>query len=188
MIVEGHGEVAAAPLLVRRIAESIAPSLHIEVLRPIRVKRQRLLTPNELERAVELAGRQIGSGGNLIILLDAEDDCPKQLGPEILQRAARSRPDCRIRVVLAKTEYESWLVAAADSIAGRRGVDPSTTAPADPESIRDAKGWLTKRMPSGRSYRETLDQPALTAIIDLSAARSASPSFAKFWRDLESLL
>ena len=35
-------------------------------------------------------------------------------------------------------------------------------------------------MPAGQGYRETLHQPALTAIFDLDAAREA-PSFDKLW-------
>ncbi len=42
-------------------------------------------------------------------------------------------------------------------------------------------------MPAGRTYRETLDQPAMTSLFDLDEARSA-PSFDKLWRDVESLL
>ena len=105
----------------------------------------------------------------------------------ILTRAERARPDRPIRVVMAKVEYEAWFLAAAHSIAGRREIDPGTTAPPEPESIVDAKGWLTNRMPAGRSYRETLDQPALTSVFDLTSARTA-PSFDKLWRDVTSLL
>lgn len=90
-------------------------------------------------------------------------------------------------MVLATREYEAWFLAAASSIAGRRDIDPTVSAPAHPEDVVDPKGWLSDRMPRGRSYRETLDQPALTAEFDLSAARSA-PSFDKMWRDLASLL
>lgn len=60
---EGHGEVAAVPILIRRIANQVAPTVPLEVLRPIRIKRQRLLKAGELERAMELAARQVGSGG-----------------------------------------------------------------------------------------------------------------------------
>jgi hypothetical protein len=60
-------------------------------------------------------------------------------------------------------------------------------SPADAEAVRDPKAWLRDRMPSATSYKETLDQPALTAVLDLAAARRA-PSFDKLWRDVESLL
>ena len=42
-------------------------------------------------------------------------------------------------------------------------------------------------MRPGRSYRPTLDQAALTAAIDLAAARTA-PSFDKLWREVVALL
>lgn len=73
------------------------------------------------------------------------------------------------------------------SIAGRYGIEASATSPLDPESINDAKGWVSNRMPPGQRYRETLHQPALTAIFDLDAARAA-PSFDKLWRGVTALL
>lgn len=175
------------PLLVRRIAAIATPGTVVDVPKPIRIKRQRLIKEGELERAVELAARQAGADGRILILLDADRDCPKDRGPEILRRATTARQDRMIRVVLAKVEYEAWFLAAADSIACHRGLAPATTAPAEPESIADPKRWLNNHMPAGRSYRETLDQPALTAVFDLSAARRAA-SFDKMWRDLVSLL
>lgn len=185
IVVEGHGEVEAVPHLVHRIAADLGHAVHIP--RPIRVKRDRFLKPGELERAVELAARQAGTDGSILILLDADDDCPAELAPQLLERAQQTRPDRRILTVLAKSEYESWFLAAAESIAGARGVADSVTSPPDVESIRDAKGWLSARMPPGRSYRPTLDQAALSARFDLNAARTA-PSFDKLWRDLASLL
>ena len=141
----------------------------------------------ELERAVELAARQTKTDGCILVLLDADRDCPKDLAPRLLRRATKARPDRDIRVVLAKTEYEAWFLAAADSIAGKRGIAPSATPPDDPESIGNAKGWLRKRMPRDQPYRPTLDQAALSAIFDLDAARQA-PSFDKLWRDVAALL
>ena len=186
-IVEGHGEVDAVPVLLRRIVERTVPNVAVEVPRPIRVQRHRVLKPGELERAVELAALRAGPDGGILILLDADDDCPAELGPVLLRRAAESQPDQSIRVVLAKAEYEAWFLAAAASIAGQRGVDESASPPPNPESIRDAKGWLSVRMPRGQRYRPTLHQAALSAVFDLDTAR-ASPSFDKMWRDVNSLL
>ena len=98
------------------------------------------------------------------------------------------RSDRRIRVVLAQREYEAWFLAAADSIAGHRELAGDTTAPADPESVRDAKGWLTSRMPPGRAYRETRDQPALTMMFDLDQAKRGAQSFDKLWRTVVDLM
>ena len=185
-IVEGHGEVKAVPILLRRIAERVSPGIALEVPRPIRVKRHQILKAEELERAVALAAGRAGPHGGILVLLDADDDCPAELASRLLRRTRQSRPDRPIRVVLAKAEYESWFLAAA-SLAGHRGIDEAASPPADSEAIRNAKGWLSASMPPGRRYRETLHQAALTARFDLDSARAA-PSFDKVWRDLASLL
>jgi len=55
--------------------------------------------------------------------------------------------------------------------------------PIDPESIRDAKGWLQQAMLPGRKYSETVDQASLASKFDLNAARR-SPSFDKMYREV----
>ena len=155
---------------------------------PIRVPRDRLLRRNELERYVELAARTSGRNGRVLILLDADDDCPRDLAPQILSRARSARGDRLIQVVLAKREYETWFVAAAKSVAGHQGLQSVTVPPADPESLRNAKGWLSARMPRDRSYSPTRDQSPLTAVFDLEQARRGAPSFNKMWRAVMELL
>ncbi len=187
-IVEGHGEVTALPQLLRRIAGEVSPDLVVETPRPIRVPRNRIVKEGELERAVTLASHKAGIDGCIIVLLDADRDCPAELAPQLVARAAAACPGRDVRAVLAKTEYEAWFLAAAGSLAGRRGLDEALAPPDDPEAIQDAKGWLSARMPLGRRYRETLDQAALTATFDMAEARRRSPSFDKLWRDVRSLL
>ena len=187
-IVEGPGEVDAIPILIRRIAAAALPGAAPHVPRPIRIKRDRFLKEHELERYVDLAARQSGPDGGVLIVLDADDDCPAELAAAILRRATRARSDRPIKVVLARREYEAWFLAAADSIAGRRGLPSDITAPNEAETIRDAKGWLTSRMPPGRAYKETRDQPALTSLFDLATARRGAPSFDKMWRTVIQLL
>ncbi len=186
-IVEGHGEVEAVPILLRRIAELMSPETVLELPRPIRIPRNRVVRAGELERAIGLAAARAGADGCILLLLDADDDCPAELAPRLLERAVAARPDRDIRVVLAKTEYEAWFLAAALSIAGRHGLDGAVAPPDDPEEIRNAKGWLSTRMPAGRSYRETIHQGSFSAVFDLDLARAA-PSFDKLWRDVSSLI
>lgn len=171
----------AVPVLLRRIAERVAPDTPVEIPRPIRVKRNRIVRAHELERAVGLAARLAGPDGSVLMLIDADDDCPANLAPALLRRAVRSRSVRSISVVVAKSEYESWFLA------GYRGIDAGESPPANPESIRDAKEWLRARMPRGQRYRETRHQASFTARFDLDAARSA-PSFDKMWRDMRALL
>jgi len=186
-IVEGHGDRLAINGLLRRIAARKSPDLTLDLPKPIRVPKSRLLKSGELERAVELAARQSGEAGTILILLDADDDCPAQKGPELLARAVRARPDRKVRVVLAKREFEAWFLAAARSISGKRGLVPDLVPPAAPEEIADAKGWLSHNSVAGRTYHQTIDQPALVEIFDLDEARAAD-SFDKLWRDVINLL
>lgn len=185
-IVEGYGDVEAVPILLRRIAAETPSGRHLQVLPPIRVKRQKILKEGELERALDLAARQTTGADGILILLDAEGDCPYELAGKLLTRAKTARADRRVRVVFPKRMYEAWFLAAADSLAGYRDLHVGLIAPPDSESNPNPKAWLSARMPPGRSYRETLDQPALTARLDVRAA-CASPSFRKLCRDVASL-
>lgn len=184
-IVEGHGEVEAFPILLRRLASDLAPSCQVNVLRPMRIPRGSLVKQGEIERAVEFLARRVGDGGAVIVLMDADDDCPAEIGPRLLARVRAARDDRGLSVVVANREFEAWFLAAAVSLQGARGLPGILVPPQDPETIRDAKGWLSERM--GAPYREVLDQPALAARFDLAAARSA-PSFDKLVRDFEALL
>lgn len=186
-IVEGDGEVQAAPILIRRIAAAFIPGFAVQVPTPIKVNRDRLISAGELERYVDLAACQSGPNGGILIMLDADDDCPRDLAPEIFRRAKAARADRRIGVVLASREYEAWFLAAAESLAGHRDVSGDITAPANPESIRNAKGWLGNRMQSGKAYKETRHQPAFSTLFDLDQARRGAPSFDKMWRTVADL-
>ncbi|WP_283138133.1 DUF4276 family protein [Rhizohabitans arisaemae] len=186
-IVEGHGEVQALPLLLRRIAHALGVwDIHLPP--PIRRHRGRLVAPGGIESAVDQAAYHVAGRGGVLVLLDADDDCPAELGPRLLERARRVREDKELSVVLANREFEAWFMAAAPSLAGKRGLADSLVAPDEPESRRGAKEWLTAHKTDGTPYKETVDQPGLTADFDMPQARRNAPSFDKFWRDVERLM
>lgn len=186
-IVEGHGECEAVPILVRRIAQALDPSL-VPVVHPvIRVPASRLVKQGEIERAIELAARKNAGQGGIFVLLDCDDGCPAQDGPALLQRALKARSGIPVSVVFAKREFEAWFLAAAESLRGQRGLPADLIGPPDPEAIRGAKEWLQDRMPRGQGYAESSDQPALTAVFDMNAARRAG-SFDKCHREISRLL
>ncbi|MCS4510954.1 DUF4276 family protein [Xylophilus ampelinus] len=178
-IVEGDGEVAALPVLLRRLAQWLTPHREIRVLPPLRVHRNRFLNkPEQFSRYIQLAAAKCGLEGWLLILLDADDDCPATCGAEILRIARAQAPHRDISVVLANREYEAWFLAAAQSLCGCRDFSvQESEIPADPEARRDAKGWVGHRM--GKPYHEMTDQPALSACMDLAVAREKSRSFRK---------
>jgi hypothetical protein len=185
-IVEGDGEVKAVPVLLRRIAEARG-IFDLNVGMPIRVHRDQFLRrEDEFRRKLLLAAAKAGDG-QVIVLLDADDDCPVDLARDIAARAGNIVPHVRLAVVIARHEYEAWLLAGANSLAGKRGLSADLEAPADGEAIRDAKGWLSNHIQSGR-YHEVSDQPALTAVLDIDLACAGSRSFRKFVKECEGAL
>ncbi|HRJ59905.1 MAG TPA: DUF4276 family protein [Azospirillaceae bacterium] len=172
-IVEGHGEVTAVPVLLRRLYQALEPSQWLTVNEPARVKAQAFFQMGkEFHRHVFLAaGKAAQEQGGVLILMDCEDDCPATLGPKLLAAAKGVRGDVPYLVVLARREFETWFIAAAPSLQGVCGLPVDLTAPEYFEEIRDAKGWLGRRMPNG--YKETEHQQRLAARFDLRQARSA---------------
>jgi hypothetical protein len=186
-IVEGEGEVRALPKLLHRIAAEFGvPNLLTPI--PMRVPRGKLTIVGGIERAVAAEALRISGEGGVLVLLDADDDCPAEYGPLLLDRAKVARPDKQVSVVLANREFEAWFLAAAPSLAGQFGFPPEFSRPQRPEAPRDCKGLLTKARPKGQPYKETVDQAQLTSAFDLKMAREHSSSFDKFYREVSRLL
>ena len=186
-IVEGHGEVSAVPVLLRRLLERCG-AYHVRIARPIRVPKARLTDPSHLERAVRLAC-MTGESPAVLVLLDADGACPAELGPKLLAQARSVAPErIPVTVVVAKEEYEAWFLADLDGLRGRRGLRADAAVPGDPEAVRGAKEYLQRQMEPGRYYSETVDQPALTQALDLERVRERSSSFDKLWREVERLV
>lgn len=189
VIVEGHGEVRAVPVLLRRLAAASAPERHVEILPPIRVQRSKVVKVDELERYLDLAAHQLADrDGGVVVLLDADDDCAVELTDDLRRRATAARPAVRCSVVVPVHEFEAWFLASAASLRGQRGLRDDLSVPDHPESVRDAKGWLQQHRTDGRAYGPTVDQPALAALFDLDEARRRARSFDKLWRDVERLI
>jgi len=182
-IVEGHGEVEALPVLVRRILLEQAPPVYANVHRPRRIAKGSLLRQGELERHVEAAASQTEMPAAILVVIDSDGELPCVMGPRLLARATCARSDMSIGIVLAHWEWENWYLAAVESLAGYRGLRPDISSPEHPESISGAKEWLTRHMQTGRVYSPIPDQAALADRLDLQAARRA-PSFDKLYREV----
>ncbi len=185
-LVEGDGEVQAVPVLLRRIIAAIEMSCQLEIPPSFRHPRSSLKKPGGLEAAIDAVALKF-PGHAVLVLADSDDDCPAALGSELQARARVSRPDLAVSIVLAHCEFETWFLAGAESLAGKRDLAPTLASPADFEEIRNAKGWLTERMAGSRRYRETQDQAALTAVLDLDLVLQRSRSFRKLWKELQAM-
>lgn len=194
LVVEGHGETAAALNLVTRLwADLLLPPMHWDAP-PIRGLA--LHTRAGLERAAGLVRRKQDVLA-LLVLRDEDDACPRNTGPQ----SARWLTDLGLHfpaaVVLLRREYETLFLPSLWRMAGRKLVDargierPGLRAGSsflgDPEGPRDAKGELSSRFVTGR-YKPALDQLALTRMIEFSDLRDAGlPSFGTLERALRFL-
>jgi hypothetical protein len=96
-----------------------------------------------------------------------------------------------LAVVFACVEYESWIIAGIESLAGKRYSDGRPALPpglkfppGDCES--HGKRWLEQHCPG---YRPTLDQSALTDLLDLGVVRAKGlRSFRRLEHAMDQLL
>ncbi len=185
-IVEGHGEQKSVRILLQRIGYELLDAYHIEVLRPIRVPKSKLIQEQELQKAVELAARKATAANQpdalVLIMLDGDNDLPCELGPKIVKWATEQRGDFVIACEIIAVEYETWFVGGAESL--REYLNLDDLPPENPEEIPLGKGWIQKRY-KGASYSETVDQPAMTNALDLTMVKDRCPSFARLCRLLE---
>jgi hypothetical protein len=123
----------------------------------------------------------------VLLLLDADDDLPCVLGPDLLRRAQQIRSDVDIACVIANVDYETWFVAAASSLGKFLALPVDFPMLDNPEMARQGKGWIKQRVRIGK-YSPRADQPRMTQAMDLTLCRQRSPSFDKLCRELEARL
>ncbi len=176
-IVEGHGEVEAFPVLLRRLVEK-AEVWSVTIGRPIRQPRGRLVRESDLKRAIRLALLQPECDA-VLVLFDGDSDCPAELGPSIREWALAASGKVPCEVVIAHREYEAWFLAAIESLRGHRRIRSDALSHPNPEQPRGAKSQLESRMEPGTTYLETTDQPSFSAGFSLTDAYRRSRSFRK---------
>jgi hypothetical protein len=181
-IVEGDGEVEALRVLLRRLIYEFG-IYDLDVRRPIQRPRTALVSEEKFRRAIKLARSQSGVRA-IIVVFDLDDDCARDVVPNLLRWCSLEAPPLPFGVALARREYEAWFLAAIGSLRGRRHIRDDATDPANPEAIRDAKGALSKLMPRAVRYVETADQAALSAQLDLGQAYLGASSFRKLVKEL----
>ena len=185
-VVEGHGEVKAFPVLLRRLIKA-AEAWDVGIGAPVRQPRSRLVGREGLRAAVRLARRQPDCCA-ILILLDGDDDCPAELGPRLRAWAADEAAGRPFEVVIAHREYEAWFLAGLETLCGMSGIPGTAARHPRPEEPRDAKRELERRMGPQGSYLETVHQAAFSARFSLASAWRRSRSFRKLSRSFGLLL
>ena len=183
-VVEGHGEIEALPVLLRRLLHH-AGVWTVDVGKPIRKDRSQLTTRGGIAEAVALARGKPGCGG-ILVLFDSDDDCPAERGPQVQAWATEASRGVPCGVCMAHREYEAWFLATVDSLREHRAMKVDASPHPNPERMRDAKGELRERMLG--AYKPTIHQAAFSEQLDLVAAFRRCRSFKKLVTTIGTLM
>jgi hypothetical protein len=198
-IVEGQTEQGCVERLLHRVwAELLGRAERLQMIEPFRGHRDALvhrngqaLTESARKAFLKLKGKakkDAGARSLLLILLDAEGDCPATLAPRLLNVARKALPaDVPVACVLAKRMLENWIVAGASTLAGVNGL-PDPLPARDQFEERSGAAWLEGQLRSRnktRKYKKTADAEPFVRAMDLKECRVNCPSFDKLCRELE---
>ena len=198
-IVEGQTEQGCVERLLQRIwKELLGGTDRLQVLEPFRDDRSSLVlldgealretVQKTFEKLKSRTRRDPAARSLLLILLDAEDDCPATMAPRLLQKARESLdPKVGLSCVLATRMLENWIVGGASTLSGTNEL-PDALPPRDRfEEIHGAK-WLDQQLRSRnprRKYKKTADAEPFVRSMNLEECRTNCPSFDKLCRELE---
>ncbi len=182
LIVEGDGDAAAVPRLIREtlrlhdiydVGAAPRPKKNVEL--------QKLRRAGELERFVQYALRD--DGDSVLVVLDCEDFDPIQIGSEFIARVSKLDADKKVGIILLKSEFETLFLYCLLEIAGHfpeyRWRPDQLVINGDPEVIRNAKGRISLAMKE-RAYKPTRDQEKFITALVFDRLRQHSPSFRRF--------
>lgn len=184
--VEGEGDIAATPILLRRILAKME-RYDWRATRTIQVRS----LANFVNRLDDFLGyvEQDANAAGALVLLDLDDGCPRAAAHELTERLRTYNAAFPIAVVFAHREYEAWFLASMWSLSLNAGIsEQRLDYPGDPESRRDAKGWISRQMGAGRAYKESINQPQFTRKMSMRRAYARSRSFRRLCAAVRELI
>lgn len=175
-IVEGDGDVAAIPVLLRRILQThnrfdvqILPPHKRGELPKVKANFERFFKAAALENVPVLCVLDFDCAHCVDVIKDEQD---------LKQQAKEFHPLINFEACFIVKEFECLFLW--DEVGTRKvlpSIAKSTVFPGNPEEIRPAKEWLSKAQPSGIAYKPTVHQAKLAAAVDLNILRLKSPSY-----------
>lgn len=186
-IVEGEGDERAVPVLLRKILEHHG-HYEIQVLKPqrrgelpkVKANFRRFFETAILEDAAVLCVLDFDCEG--CIDVNSEEQALRDLAQNI-------RPGYPFDACFIVKEFESLFLC--DSLTTQSilpAIAAGTVFPANPESVRDAKGWLSSAQPKGMAYKPTTHQAKITSQLNLEHLAQHSPSFQRLTRAILNII
>src|SRR5260370_20930912 len=189
LFVEGEGDKAAAPVLVKRLLTDLNAWSHVSPdLTPLVVGNVADVTRSDCRdwlRWLEAARKRSDLGGVLLLLdgditpIRKEPFCAAVFGRRLADKAreAGAGKVFSVATVFASMEYESWALACAHRLAGlpfldgRAGLRAGTTPPEGnlEAAPRDAKKWLDPAIDAGFKAKRAHEPPTRPLVDPLDA-------------------
>lgn len=119
---------------------------------------------------------------------DVDDDCAVDVVKEAVEITLTEGVRFPIAFAFWSREWETMFLYDFETSKKVLGIPDEVVAPTDPESIRGAKGWITRAIPGSDIYKETIHQEKLSAQVDVNYLSEAYWCFAHFDRCIEWLL
>lgn len=179
LVVEGHGEVEATPILVRRVLHERYGIYNwdCEVHRRGGIGH---LSGNgwaNFDRYLLAAYKERLP---ILWLTDNDDgECASKLVHAFYERARIVGIQQPMGFCFWRREYESMFLYDPPAVARRFGLQ-SFAPRKNPDDLRGVKEYVTKHLSRGQCYKETLDQSAITAVMDLQKVLDGYKCFQHF--------
>lgn len=144
-IVEGHGELEAVPILLRRLATEQLGLHSLHCLPPFRLPRSKLMKETELSRAVALGRlkmRDLQAPNLILVIMDADDECPVNVVQALNTQHQALFATARTSLVLAVREYEAWFLAANMNESDHRNLRAATPPLSKARRNGESEGYL----------------------------------------------
>lgn len=186
-IVEGQADATAVPTLIRRVAHEHG-IYDLTTLRP----HIRGNLPKVRPRLKDYLLTAAEESAPVFWVMDYDcDNCTDVLHDiaQLQSEAERATPHLLVRFAFMVQEFESLFLA--DDATTRqvlKSIPSELGFPPKPESVRGAKEWLSKALPKGQAYKETIHQDRIASQLNLEVLRRTSPSFIRFERSLLDLI
>ncbi len=175
-IVEGPGDEKAVPVLIRRIFSELIGCESPKILRPYKLNRGQMVQEHRCRKHLGISQLDT-SVDHVILFLDADDECCRDLHKLITSWSATAIYRTSFDVICIEKEFECWLLAGIESLRGIGGIAANARTPSNVNLIRGAKARINELLPNGISYSETTDQAAFTARVNLDQIIEKCPSF-----------
>lgn len=200
-IVEGQTESTSLERILQRIWQEILQRPNrLSVIQPNRGTRTQLISnqSDDLARRIqqcqiqlqEKHRRQPDASRSILLMLDADDDCPVQIASQLRDRMQRiARPEVLCLCVIPHRMFENWIVAGSSTLGNISGLPENLPSIADVTDVDQLRGvdWLETQIRlhrRGGKYKKTVDAPVFVQRMSLSDCQQYSRSFRKLVSEL----